>query len=131
MADYGNLSSASENIFAAWLDGTLTPEEDAAFMEQCAASQELRDILDANDQVDEYYEDMVEGGYELPEELSSDFDLPYIAGDADDANGDIYPYDEMEPYEDEDNDGGYGDADDDLAEGDDGYDGACQDFDMA
>ena len=39
MADYGNLSSASENIFAAWLDGTLTPEEDAAFMEQCAAEQ--------------------------------------------------------------------------------------------
>ena len=56
------------------------------------------DVIDANDQVDDYYESLVDGGYEIPEELDTDFDLPYISpADEDD---DIYSYEDIEPYDD-------------------------------
>ena len=58
----------------------------------------MGEILDANDQVDDYYESLVDGGYEIPEELDTDFDLPYISpADEDD---DIYSYEDIEPYDD-------------------------------
>jgi len=68
----------SEEIFAAWLDGTMSQEEEAAFQKICALDTDLQEILDANDQVDEDYEYMVEVGYDLPYELQTDFEIPQI-----------------------------------------------------
>lgn len=97
MDDYGNFT-LDENMFSAWLDGNMTPDEEEAFMDMCADDPAMGEILDANDQVDDYYENLVDGGYEIPEELDTDFDLPYISpADEDD---DIYSYEDIEPYDD-------------------------------
>ena len=96
MDDYGNFT-LDENMFSAWLDGNMTPDEEEAFMDMCADSPAMGEILDANDQVDDYYENLVDGGYEIPEEFDTDFDLPYISpADEDD---DIYSYEDIEPYD--------------------------------
>lgn len=97
MDDYGNFT-LDENMFSAWLDGNMTPDEEEAFMDMCADDPAMGEILDANDQVDDYYENLVDGGYEIPEELDTDFDLPYISpADEDD---DIYSYEDIEQYDD-------------------------------
>ncbi len=97
MDDYGNFT-LDENMFSAWLDGNMTPDEEEAFMDMCADDPAMGEILDANDQVDDYYENLVDGGYEIPEEFDTDFDLPYISpADEDD---DIYSYEDIEPYDD-------------------------------
>lgn len=103
MDDFFN-PTVSEETVAAWLDGTLSADDSAAFLETCATDTDLQNILDANDQVDDYYEDMMETGYELPEELQTDFDLPHIA-DADDMafdDDDVEPYDDHSVYDHED-----------------------------
>lgn len=98
MDDYGNFT-LDENLFSAWLDGNMTPDEEEAFMDMCADDPAMGEILDANDQVDDYYESLVDGGYEIPEELDTDFDLPYISP-ADEDDDDIYSYEDIEPYDD-------------------------------
>lgn len=97
MDDYGNFT-LDENMFSAWLDGNMTPDEEEAFMDMCADDPAMGEILDANDQVDDYYENLVDGGYEIPEELDTDFDLPYISPADEDDN--IYSYEDIEPYDD-------------------------------
>ena len=98
MADYNLNSFDMENTFSSWLDGTLSPEEEAAFMNFCASNPEMQEIMEANDQLDETYEMLVEDGYELPEEMMDGFILPQV-----EAN-DVYSYDELSNVEDADND---------------------------
>ena len=90
-----NGMAVSEELFAAWLDGTLSPGEESRFMDMAAGSEEIKELMEANDQTEETYENMMTDGYEMPEELQDDFELPYI-GD----NDDIEPYD-GEPYDDD------------------------------
>ena len=98
MADYNLNSFDMENTFSSWLDGTLSPEEEAAFMNFCASNLEMQEIMEANDQLDETYEMLVENGYELPAEMMDGFILPQV-----EAN-DVYSYDELSNVEDADND---------------------------
>lgn len=49
MADYNLNSFDMENTFSSWLDGTLSPEEEAAFMNFCASNLEMQEIMEAND----------------------------------------------------------------------------------
>ncbi len=69
----------SEEVFAAWLDGTMSQDEDTAFQMLCASNTDMQEILDANDQIDEDFEYMVEVGYALPYELKTEFEIPQIA----------------------------------------------------
>ena len=98
MADYDVTSFDVENTFSSWLDGTLSPEEEAAFMIFCASTPEMQEIMEANDQLDETYEMLGENGYELPAEMMDGFILPQV-----EAN-DVYSYDELSNVEDADND---------------------------
>ena len=98
MADFDVTSFDVENTFSSWLDGTLSPEEEAAFMNFCASNLEMQEIMEANDQLDETYETLVENGYELPAEMMDGFILPQV-----EAN-DVYSYDELSNVEDADND---------------------------
>ena len=98
MADYNLNSFDMENTFSSWLDGTLSPEEEAAFMNFCASNPEMQEIMEANDHLDETYEMLVENGYELPAEMMDGFILPQV-----EAN-DVYSYDELSNVEDADND---------------------------
>lgn len=84
-----------QETFAAWLDGMLPPDEEDAFKELFSTNSELQDLLDANDQIDENFEQMIDDGYELPEEFLVDFELPQIAFESDE----VLPYDE-DSYED-------------------------------
>lgn len=118
MDDYGNFT-LDENMFSAWLDGNMTPDEEEAFMDMCADDPAMGEILDANDQVDDYYENLVDGGYEIPEELDTDFDLPYISPAYED--DDIYSYEDIEPYDDSSDSHDMTDDNDDTA-GSDGFD---------
>lgn len=94
----------SEETFAAWLDGMLSPEEEKTFVEVCASNADMQEILDANDAVDYVYEDIVGNGYDLPECLLVDFELPYLAS-SDLEYGDVAEYDDaFELYVDEDSD---------------------------
>ena len=68
----------SEETFAAWLDGALTSEQEAMFLDTCSHNEELQELLDANDQVEEDYEDLVESGFVIPSEFEGDFDIPQI-----------------------------------------------------
>ena len=98
MADFDVTSFDVENTFSSWLDGTLSPEEEAAFMIFCASTPEMQEIMEANDQLDETYEALVEDGYELPAEMMDDFIFPQVE------NNDVYSYDELSNVEDADND---------------------------
>ena len=98
MADYDVSSFDVENTFSSWLDGTLSPEEEAAFMNFCASNPEMQEIMEANDQLDETYEMLVEDGYELPEEMMDGFIFPQVE------DNDVYSYDELSNVEDADND---------------------------
>ena len=98
MADYNLNSFDIENTFSSWLDGTLSPEEEAAFMNFCASNPEMQEIMEANDQLDETYEMLVEDGYELPEEMMDGFIFPQVE------DNDVYSYDELSNVEDADND---------------------------
>ena len=98
MADYNLNSFDMENTFSSWLDGTLSPEEEAAFMNFCASNLEMQEIMEANDQLDETYEALVEDGYELPAEMMDDFIFPQVE------NNEVYSYDELSNVEDADND---------------------------
>ena len=98
MADYDVTSFDVENTFSSWLDGTLSPEEEAAFMIFCASTPEMQEIMEANDQLDETYEALVEDGYELPAEMMDDFIFPHVE------NNEVYSYDELSNVEDADND---------------------------
>lgn len=89
--------SVSEETFASWLDGTLSATDEQLFIESSASNAELQELLDANDQIDENFEEMIENGYELPAEFQADFDLPVIHDDS--AEVDEYVYDDVEPYE--------------------------------
>ena len=71
---------------------------DIAFMIFCASTPEMQEIMEANDQLDETYEALVEDGYELPAEMMDDFIFPQV-----EAN-DVYSYDELSNVEDADND---------------------------
>lgn len=103
--------SVSEETFAAWLDGTLSAEDESRFLEMSANSSEIQELLDANDQVDESFEGMIENGYELPEEFNTDFKLPEIYDDS--ADIEEYEYDEVEPYDVNDDDCEDSDVNDD------------------
>lgn len=98
MADYDVTSFDVENTFSSWLDGTLSPEEEATFMIFCASTPEMQEIMEANDQLDETYEALVENGYELPAEMMDDFIFPQVE------DNDVYSYDELSNVEDADND---------------------------
>ena len=98
MADYDVTSFDVENTFSSWLDGTLSPEEEAAFMIFCASTPEMQEIMEANDQLDETYEMLVENGYELPAEMMDGFIFPQVE------DNDVYSYDELSNVEDADND---------------------------
>ena len=90
--------AVSEETFAAWLDGMLSPEEEREFMNECAHNAEIQELLDANDQVEDSYEHLMDNGYELPDELNGDFHIPDIY----EAEDEVEPYvdvDEVEPYE--------------------------------
>lgn len=98
MADYDVTSFDVENTFSSWLDGTLSPEEETAFMNFCASNPEMQEIMEANDQFEETYETLVEDGYELPEEMMDGFIFPQVE------DNDVYSYDELSNVEDADND---------------------------
>ena len=80
-----------ENTFSAWLDGTLSQEEEKSFMDFCASNSDMQEIMEANDQLDETYESIVEDGYELPQEILDDFFIPQIETN----NEDFYSYEEL------------------------------------
>ena len=80
-----------ENTFSAWLDGTLSQEEEKSFMDFCASNSDMQEIMEANDQLDETYESIVEDGYELPQEILDDFVIPQIETN----NEDFYSYEEL------------------------------------
>lgn len=80
-----------ENTFSAWLDGTLSQEEEKSFMDFCASNSDMQEIMEANDQLDETYESIVEDGYELPQEILDDFVIPRIETN----NEDFYSYEEL------------------------------------
>ena len=98
MADYDVTSFDVENTFSSWLDGTLSPEEEAAFMNFCASNPEMQENMETNDQLDATYEALVEDGYELPAEMMDDFIFPQVE------NNEVYSYDELSNVEDADND---------------------------
>ena len=99
MADYNLNSFDMENTFPSWLDGTLSPEEEAAFMDFCASNPEMQEIMEANDQLDETYEALVEDGYELPADIMADFIIPQVVDDDEDK----FPCDELLCVDDADN----------------------------
>lgn len=69
-----------ENTLASWLDGAMDPSEEGAFLDICSRNEVLQEVMDANDQIEETYEEMVENGYELPYEMYGDFDIPLTDG---------------------------------------------------
>lgn len=87
MADYYYGGPVTEEVFAAWLDGSLTAEEQRLFVDECAQDADLQQLLDASDAVDDTFEDIVGGGYSLPDELYGDFCLPEIPLPEDDMDG--------------------------------------------
>ena len=87
----------SEDTFAAWLDGTMSFEQESKFLETCSNNKDLQELLDANDQIDEDYENMIDIGYDLPCEFLSDFEIPQIDNISE--SDEIYSFEQIEPYE--------------------------------
>ena len=78
MENYNYLFEISEELVAAWLDGNLSSEEDAAFVDLLSSDIQLGEIMDAYDDIETEFENLIEDGYEIPEELNIDFQLPSI-----------------------------------------------------
>lgn len=84
MEKYDNLFSSSgesdysEESVAAWLDGDLDPEADSAFIGLLSSDARLAEILDAYDDVESVFENLIEDGYEIPPDFNFDFMLPEI-----------------------------------------------------
>lgn len=97
------LPTVSEELIAAWLDGNVTSEQDTYISQMCAVDPALQNIMDANDDVEATYEEMLENGFELPYELTTDFALPCIE---DSVYTETIPYD-SEEIESHDNDHSY------------------------
>ncbi|WP_440421796.1 hypothetical protein [Prevotella merdae] len=95
MTDYYDPLPFSEEQFAAWLDGTMSPDEEQLFMQECASNPDMQSLLDANDNIDDSFEEMIANGYEMPEELYADsFQLPEI-GDFDDVDDHVFGFDDQ------------------------------------
>ncbi len=92
----------SEETFAAWLDGAMSSEQEAMFLDACSHNEDLQELLDANDQIEEDYEYFVENGIVLPSEFEADFDIPQITDIGN--SEELYSYDQIEPYEQDDED---------------------------
>lgn len=90
----------SEETFAAWLDGAMSSEQEAMFLDACSHNEGLQELLDANDQIEEDYENLVESGIVLPSEFEGDFDIPQITDTTNDEE--LYSDDQIEPYEQDD-----------------------------
>lgn len=90
----------SEETFAAWLDGALSSEQEAMFLDACSHNEDLQELLDANDQIEEDYENLVESGIVLPSEFEGDFDIPQITDTTNDEE--LYSDNQIEPYEQDD-----------------------------
>ena len=76
--NFDAFQTVDEQTFAAWADGKLTPQEEPAFMAELDENPGLAELFEAYDQVEADYEQMVEQGYTLPEELQHDFDRPEV-----------------------------------------------------
>ncbi len=66
----------SEELLASWLDNMMTPEEASEFEKLFIDNEDVQQILDANDAIEESYEEFIETNEELPEELFGDFQIP-------------------------------------------------------
>lgn len=78
MENFDDIVDISEELIAAWLDGNLSPEEDSEFMAMLSSNSQLAEVMDAYDEIESDYEHLIEDGYEIPEELNLDFQLPSI-----------------------------------------------------
>lgn len=78
MENYDELFELSEETVASWLDGTISFEEEAYFENMLSSDFQLGEILDAYEDIEADYETLIEEGYELPNELSFDFQLPSV-----------------------------------------------------
>lgn len=131
---FDNDMMVTEETMAAWLDGTMSPAEEDRFMQEVATNPELAEILDANDDVEDSYETMVEFGFEEPEWFDSEFDIPEV-DDFDDGL-DMTSHDEYDPendsYEDEsESDEDYSSEDSNFEETEsDGMEGGFDEFEM-
>ena len=101
MADFYN-PVISEETFAAWLDGAMSSEQEAMFLDACSHNEDLQELLDANDQIEEDYEYFVENGVVLPSEFEADFDIPQIIDISN--SEELNSYNQIEPYEQDDED---------------------------
>ena len=59
MADYDVTLLDMENTFSSWLDGTLSPQEEAAFMNLRNTNQEMQEIMEAKHQHDKTNDKLV------------------------------------------------------------------------
>ena len=107
----------TEEDFAEWLDGNLSPEEELDFLQNSENDPFFAELLDANDQIDADYELLNETGYELPQELFTDFELPTFGDVQDDYGHDDFVQADFQPADLTDNDNdptasdfGHGDA---------------------
>ena len=107
----------TEEDFAEWLDGNLSPEEELDFLQNSENDPFFAELLDANDQIDADYELLNETGYELPQELFTDFELPTFGDAQDDYGHDDFVQANFQPADLTDNDNdptdsdfGHGDA---------------------
>lgn len=91
-------SDYSEESVAAWLDGNLDPEADSAFIGLLSSDARLAEILDAYDDVESVFENLIEDGYEIPPDFNFDFMLPEI-DTATEEDRISYHYDSYGEYE--------------------------------
>lgn len=69
------ISSLSIEDFAAYLDGNLSPEA----MQDIIGQSDFQELLEANSAIDQSYANIIENGFEVPDEInSSDFQIPSI-----------------------------------------------------
>ena len=87
----------TDEASAPWLDDTMPYDHETTFLDACSNNKDLQELLDANDQIDEDYENMIEIGYDLPYEFSLDFDVPTIENINE--SDELYSDEQIEPYE--------------------------------
>lgn len=78
MDNYNYSQQLTEELVAAWIDGTLPPQEDSSFVEMLSTNEELSAILDSYDEIESDFEFLVEEGIQPPEDINDDFELPTI-----------------------------------------------------
>ncbi len=81
MDHFNEMTELPEEYVATWIDGNLSTTEEAAFLEMLSSDSRLAEIMDAYEDIETTFENLIDEGYQISEDFISELNLPNIGAD--------------------------------------------------